>query len=67
MYTGKSMIKSQKVSLSLEDLQIPSRPSFCQAEQTKRINRPHSCGSQALKIHISFLLTNTTQIEAVWG
>lgn len=66
-YIGKSLIKSQKESLSLEESEIPSPPGICRAEQTKGINRPRSCGSQALKIRISILLTNATQIEAVLG
>lgn len=37
-YIAKSMIKSQKKSLSLEDSEIPSPPCICQVEHTKRIN-----------------------------
>ncbi len=37
---ARSMIKSQKESLSLEDSEMPSPLCICQTEHTKRINRP---------------------------
>lgn len=60
-YIGKSMIKSQKESLFLEDSVIPSPSCICRPVHTNRINRPCSCGSRALKIHVSVLLTNATR------